>query len=420
MIRLLSKNPLNIDLVEPIVYLRGSHQDDTHTTVKGAVTIDLQDSTLIKSISVQLVGKSITAWEEGGPTGVGGQQKRFQSSKTFIDSTIPIYPSAQSDSERLMVLSPGQYRYPFELCLPNSLPESVNFEEAKVTYKLIATLEKEKRQGSSLLPGFLQAKLDTAEEEINLVRLSSDAVLTSDGMRESITAHHQLPDLCDYHITIEKSAISPGGILPVSVRVTPHRKGMRIEHVHVRLQERRDLKIPEKQVHRKLEKVHYLRRQDQAKMTVNADIDELGSSWDERIVFVVPEAASCPNLHHSTMAHPDISVQHWLQVTVLIAYPGEKNKVSQRALVLDTKINVLNECVAGHADEDCVALPKYQPDLRDDHPRKSNELQNYSHGGYCAYELVEPNPQQSVRDIFGLLLPPPAYDEQIEVREVPI
>lgn len=420
MIRLLSKNTVHIDLVEPVVYLRGSHQDDTHTTVKGAVILNLQDSTLFKNITVRLLGQSTTAWEEGGPTGVGGQQRRFGSSKTFIDSIIPIYPTVQSEAERLMILSPGRYRYPFELCLPNSLPESVNFEEAKVNYKLIATLEKEKRQGNSILPGFLQAKVDTAEQEINLVRLASDAVFTSDGLRESITAHHQLPDLCDYHITVEKSAISPGGILPVSVRVIPHLKGMRIEYVHVRLQERRDLKIPEKQVQDSLEKQHYLRRQDHAKMTVNADIDELGSCWEDRIVFVVPEADRCPNLHHSTMAHPEISVQHWLQVTVLVAYPGESSKPTQRALVLDTKITVLNECVSSHADEDCVALPQYQEASRDDHPRKSHNLQHYSHGGYCAYELVEPNPQQSVRDVFGLPLPPPAYDEQIDIRGVSI
>jgi hypothetical protein len=415
MMRILSKNPIHIDLVEPIVYLRGSHQDDTHTTIKGSVIVDLRDSTLIKNLSVRLLGNSNTAWEEGGPTGVGGQQRRFKSSKSFIDSTIPLYPTTESESERLMLLSPGQHRYPFELCLPNSLPESVDFEEATVSYKLIATLEKEKRQGNAMIPGFLQSKSDTAEEPIQLVRLPSDAVLTSDGLRESITAHHHHPDLCDYHITIEKNAISPGGILPLSVRVIPLVKGVRIEHLHTRLQERRDLKIPEQHVHRTLENFHYLRRQDQAKMTVKVDVE---SCWDERIVFVVPEADSRPNLHHSTMAHPDISVQHWLQVTVLVSYPCASGR-AQKVLVLDTKMNVLNECVAGHADEDCVALPRYQEAVCDE--RKNYTLHSYSDGGYCAYELFEPNHNAaSVRDIFGLLIPPPAYDEQIQVHDVPV
>jgi len=408
------------------VYLRGSHQDNTHTTIKGAVVVDLQDSTLIKNISVRLLGNSTTAWEEGGPTGVGGQQRRFQSTKSFIDSTIPLYPTTESESERLMLLSPGQHRYPFELCIPNSLPESVDFEEATVSYKLVATLEKEKRQGNTMIPGFLQSKLDTAEEPIHVVRLPSDAVLTSDGLRESITANHHHPDMCDYHVTIEKNAISPGGLLPVSARVIPLLKGMRIEHVHIRLQERRDLRIPEQQVKHTLEKFYYLRRRDQAKMAVKADVDNFGNYWEERIVFVVPEADSRPHLHHSTMAHPDISVQHWLQVTVLVSYPcggGNKSERAQKALVLDTKINVLNECVAGHADEDCVALPMYQEAIRDDVARKNYSLHHYSDGGYCAYELVEPNHaanHQSVRDVFGLLLPPPAYDEEIQVHEVPI
>ncbi|CAM0136527.1 hypothetical protein VKS41_003329 [Umbelopsis sp. WA50703] len=423
--RLLSKNRIAIDLVEPVVYLRGLQEEATHTTIRGAVKVNLKDSAVIRSISLRLLGNSLTTWDEDGPSGVNGQPKRYESYKSFVNSVIPIYQASEVESQQPLALSSGQHRYPFEICLPNSLPESVDMSEAKVSYKLIATLEDEKRPNNNVIPEFLKSSQDTAETAIQLVRLPSDADLTNDSTGESMTSHHHHPNLCDFDITIEKTAVSPGSLLPISLQVTPLMKGVRIEQIHSRLKERCDLKIPEQQAKRTSEKNHFLEQKGPSKHAVNADLDTLGGHWDGRIVFAIPESQSRPKLHHSTIAHPEISVQHWLQLSVWVSCPepGTKNKRMRKSLVFDTKINVLNKCVAGHANEDCVALPIYQEAVRDISISKNQTLNRHMNGGYCAYQLVEPNkptPQSFVNQNTGSLLPPPDYHEITEAPQVSV
>lgn len=422
----LSKNRIAIDLVEPVVYLRGLQDQATHTTIRGAVKLNLKDSATIRSISVRLLGNSRTTWDEDGPSGVIGQSKRYESFKSFINFVIPVYQASETRLKQPLMLPPGRHRYPFEICLPNSLPESVDMSEAKVSYKLIASVEDDKRQNSNVIPEFLKSSQATAETAIQLVRLPSNADLTNDNSGESITSHHHQENLCDFDITIEKSAISPGSLLPVSLQVTPLMKGIRIEQIHGRLQERRNLQIPEQQAKRSSEKNHFLEQKGSSKHAVKADLDSLGGQWGERIVFAMPESQNRPKLHHSTDAHPEISVQHWLQLSVWVSCPepGTKNKRIQKSLVFDNQINVLNQCVAGHANEDCVALPIYEKEAVQDTSISKNQILNrHMSGGYCAYQFVEPCkpiPQPVVNQNAAPLHPPPEYNDIFEAPQVSV
>lgn len=66
------RKSVSIDLVEPIVCLRGQPKDkQTINILRGAVRLQLSHSILIHTITIQFVGISKTLWPEGVCTSIG-------------------------------------------------------------------------------------------------------------------------------------------------------------------------------------------------------------------------------------------------------------------------------------------------------------------------------------------------------------
>jgi hypothetical protein len=57
--------PLNIDLEEPVVILRGTTNDSTTHTLRGEVNVVLTRPILCSKVIIKFVGKSHTLWPEG-------------------------------------------------------------------------------------------------------------------------------------------------------------------------------------------------------------------------------------------------------------------------------------------------------------------------------------------------------------------
>lgn len=60
------RKSLSIQLVEPVVYLRG-HPKDKHTIniLRGLIRLQLSHPALIQSVTIQFVGTAKTLWPEG-------------------------------------------------------------------------------------------------------------------------------------------------------------------------------------------------------------------------------------------------------------------------------------------------------------------------------------------------------------------
>ncbi|KAF7722034.1 hypothetical protein EC973_003756 [Apophysomyces ossiformis] len=302
------RNSLSIDLVEPVVYLRG-HPKDKHTPnlLRGIIRIGLVHPVHIESVTIQFIGTAKTLWPEAS---------QHWDKQILVDSVIPIW--------RLPIyLKKGSHSIPFEILLSNALSESIECGLGTVRYKLRCRVH--------LKPWSIFGAYLKADCPVVLVRLPS-----ADTPR-CITQTHLLDD-DQLDIVIDSAHIAPG--IPLSLSIRFSRPGFSIDQLIVKLIERQKFHAPSKHTTRIL---HHEITLDSPDPPAIVDKEEI------RAVYAIPDKQTL--LVHPSTTNRNIRVRHWIQVSLQLLLPEN----AKREILLDAPITVLENSI-----DDYMTLPVYQ------------------------------------------------------------
>ncbi|KAI8639594.1 hypothetical protein BD408DRAFT_421204 [Parasitella parasitica] len=309
------RKSVSIDLVEPIVCLRGQPKDkQTINILRGAVRLQLSHSVMIHTITIQFVGVSKTLWPEAS---------QHWDTHILVDSTIPI-------CKNLVLLKKGTHSFPFEILLSNALSESIECGLGNVRYKLLCQVHVKPR----LM--FLNKSVLHTQRPVVLMRLP-----TLDSQQQCITQTHVIND-CGGQLTlvIEKSHVIPGILLPISFYFSSSCHVRAVEQVGVKLIERQKYRAPSKQTNRILHSEIALCSSPSAPSALSEN--------QLRCVYAVPDKHTI-QVRAST-SHPNIRVRHWIQIYLRLELKDQTTKDLQ----MDAPISVLLASV-----DDYLNLPVY-------------------------------------------------------------
>ncbi|ORZ01679.1 hypothetical protein BCR43DRAFT_454333 [Syncephalastrum racemosum] len=344
-----------IELAEPVVYLRGLPSNPATHVLRGEAVLVLSKPITATSVTVKVVGKSHTLW----PEGIGARGTKMSHEKTIHEQNMILQTFAQGD-----VIPAGLHRWPFEFLLPNSLVETIEDEMAKVYYYVSATVHRGGMGGVTNL---------RSRRDILLMRTmnwSDDSTLTSHATPPmSISTERHLDNL-DAQICIEKTIVSSGTQLPLSISISPTQKHVHLESINIMLTEQRVYRLPEFGARRSDGYDYKLKmasatdicevetdpippiRLARAITTKNAHISLDNHHFFYRFMFHLP---NCVTLNHTSTYH-EVDIKHYLRMRIELSQPHQ----SERTVIhFETPITIL-DC---RLKEDFSALPTYEESL---------------------------------------------------------
>ncbi|KAI9315937.1 hypothetical protein BX666DRAFT_1952978 [Dichotomocladium elegans] len=369
------RKSLSIELVEPMVYLRG-HPKDKHTIniLRGLIRFKLSYSTIIQAVTIQFVGTVKTLWPEAA---------QHWDKHIIVDSMIPI-------SRSPIMLKKGIHAFPFEILLSNALSESIECGLGHVRYKLICQLfMKPVGSWASLSP--FQSHL-SASCPVVLVRLPHENV------PRCITQTHILdPSLgSELHILVETAHITPGKPLAISFFFS--RPPCSVDRICCKLIERQKFRARAKRSTRIL---HH-------EITLTPSKEPEQQEQELRCTYLVPDNSTL-RVHPST-SNPNIRVRHWIQISIVFTM---RDGVSKEIL-MDAPVSVLMDTI-----EDSLTLPAYQTIQNQHHAilphisSPSSACSSYSSSSISLSSMTwlkKLNPRRNSRTAVEIT-PPPRYQD---------
>ncbi|KAI8145204.1 hypothetical protein BJV82DRAFT_667104 [Fennellomyces sp. T-0311] len=337
------RKSLSIELVEPVVYLRG-HPKDKHTIniLRGLIRLQLSHPAIIHAVTIQFIGTAKTLWPEAQLI----RHTRFPffpillaahhwDKHVLVDSIIPICRSP-------VVLKKGAHAFPFEILLSNALSESVECGLGHVRYKLLCQVHIK----PAWSPFGSQLK---AQRAVMLVRLPQQ-----DSVPRCISQTHTLESNSnnnnnssssseELHVLVETAHITPG--TPLGLCFSFSHAPAAIDHLSVKLIERQKFRARAKRTTRILHHEITLAPSNPELLDqlLKQNSDEL------RCVFAVPDKETL-QVHPST-SNPNIRVRHWIQISLRFTLQDGTPK----EILMDAPISVLMDCI-----EDYITLPAYR------------------------------------------------------------
>ncbi|KAI7902985.1 uncharacterized protein BX663DRAFT_509103 [Cokeromyces recurvatus] len=353
---------LTIELAEPVVILRGTHDDKITHVLQGEVSLVLTRPISISQVVIQFVGKSHGLW----PEGIGARGTKYYHEKIIHEQNM-ILQSYPDTPRQEGILSAGIHRWPFQFLLSNQLIETIEDEMAKVFYYVTAVVHR---------IGMGATKLQS-RRDILLLRTPnwSDNALTANSLpTTSITSERRL-EICDATICIEKSNVSSGTQFPIIISLSPNLKNIYLESISVVLTEKRVYRLPEFQAFRSethdfkvniasitnlTDSTFHHQRFDLSMKDMrrllnvkNAHIplNDHGPFY-YRLIFTLP---NCVYLNH-TSTFSEIDIRHTLKIRIELSSSSNQTRTHIR---LETPITIL-DC---RLKEDYNALPTYEEAL---------------------------------------------------------
>ncbi|CAO3632736.1 unnamed protein product [Mucor hiemalis] len=210
-----AKVKIHVENENLIMY--GSATESPGCVLRGVMNLDLQETTKIKSITLDMVGKMTVSWTEG----VGnGHDRLFREEKSILDKKWTFLPKQQ----KMHILGAGNYSYEFEMVLPGSLPESTyvpNFYTMQ--YQLKATIER-----STFLPNITDRKI---------IHVARQWLPLTPEFLEPVSIANQWSHKLDYEITLPTKIYTHGDQIPINIRITPLTDTLRVRHLSCTLKE---------------------------------------------------------------------------------------------------------------------------------------------------------------------------------------
>ncbi|KAI9478542.1 MAG: hypothetical protein EXX96DRAFT_484208 [Benjaminiella poitrasii] len=357
---------LTIELAEPVIILRGTHNDKITHVFQGEVDLVVTKPTSISQVSIQFIGKSHSLWPEGiGARGTKLYHEKVIHEQNIILQSYPDHPKQEG------VLAAGVYRWPFQFLISNQLIETIEDEMAKVFYYVTAVVNR---------VGIGATKL-RCRRDVLLLRTPnwSDNALTANSLPTTSITSERCLEVCDATICIEKSNVSSGTQFPIAISLSPNRKNVYLESISIVLTEKRVYKLPEFQARRSeihdfkvaIASVTNLTDPTVSQQPLDLSMKEMRrlmnvknahipltdhGPFHYRLIYTLP---NCVHLNH-TSTFSEIDIRHTLKIHIELssAIPS-KRTVARTHIRLETPITIL-DC---RLKEDYNALPTYEEAL---------------------------------------------------------
>ncbi|RGB32177.1 hypothetical protein C1646_707306 [Rhizophagus diaphanus] len=251
-----SRNKLYIKLVEPTIILHGSPEDSLGCFLRGELILNLTKPTKIKKIELTFLGKirlfipradgeiaSSNNYEErevishtwtflnnlsssnidnDSDSNSNRSINSNNSNKSLVSRLFHSLSSKKSDSSRYTILKKGIHTYPFELFLPGALPESINTNVGRITYKLSA----------KVLKSGVFTKIKKSQR-VYILRTILDE------WNQGKVVSNEWKNVCKYEVSFLKKAFPIGDCINIEMKLTPKDKDKYdLQYVHIDLVEK--------------------------------------------------------------------------------------------------------------------------------------------------------------------------------------
>ncbi|KAI7851798.1 hypothetical protein BDC45DRAFT_537954 [Circinella umbellata] len=348
-----SPHTLDIELLEPVIYLHGRRSD---AVIRGSIGVTVHKPHTLKSLVLLFEGRSRIKH---------GDYK--VSRKRIARHQLTIYPtttttSNTSSSQRPFLLQTGKSRFGFEMRLPPGLAGTLHCKEIKVDYKLMASIQYLRHPSSPAI-----VKRDISKP-IYLVRspISStmSALVNGENVDACVDSQKQHSRWCQYHITIDQQSVVLGQVLPITLSIAPHLDGLCLEHVYTQIIERRhirgkkyhgDLNEEEDEEWETYKSTHML-LPTACNQQQQEQIDDEGYSpgksipirepWQDTLRYHVSSVMENGLVRTSKKESPDYYIDHTVNVSFVISFPvlgrqGETRRYT-KTLMFQADIELLD------------------------------------------------------------------------------
>ncbi|KAG2221821.1 hypothetical protein INT45_013317 [Circinella minor] len=351
-----SPHTLDIELLEPVIYLHGRRSD---AVIRGSIGVTVHKPHTLKSLVLLFEGRSRI---KHGDYKVS-RKRIARHQLTIYPTTTTSNTSSSSSSQRPFLLQTGKSRFGFEMRLPPGLAGTLHCKEIKVDYKLMASIQYLRHPSSSAI-----VKRDISKP-IYLVRspLSStmSALVNSENVDPCVDSQKQHSRWCQYHITIDQRSVVLGQVLPITLSIAPHLDGLCLEHVYTQIIERRHIRG--KKHHGDLNEddgdeewetyksTHMLLPMD-CNQQQEQQIDEEGYSpgksiplrepWQDTLRYHVSSVMENGLVRTSKKESPDYYIDHTVNVSFVISFPvlgrGGETRRYTKTLMFQSDIELLD------------------------------------------------------------------------------
>ncbi|KAI9492050.1 hypothetical protein BDB00DRAFT_459522 [Zychaea mexicana] len=210
---------LQINVVEDAVLLHGQADESAGKLLQGSVTLDLAEPMKVRAVHLKFSGKMNVSWSEG----IGHHQHYHKQERTLISHKWQYVPLTESPVKKTYTLAAGQHKWFFELPLPGHLPQSLEAEGGRVSYRLKAVVER---------PTFIHNIIK--KRPIRIVR----CILPSEfQLSQTLEIHNTWSDKMEYAITLPSKIYAHGETIPISFDIRPIATNLRVRSLSGTLKE---------------------------------------------------------------------------------------------------------------------------------------------------------------------------------------
>ncbi|KAG9254695.1 uncharacterized protein F5Z01DRAFT_621471 [Emericellopsis atlantica] len=210
----------DVRLENDFIVFRGGEEESNGQIVKGTVVLCLTTPLKMEDVRLRLTGTMHM-------NASGSSSQKNDRLKTICEKRWEPFIGVHGKS---MILPAGNYEYPFEYLLPGDTAESVEgIPEASITYRLKATVGR----------GKLAYDLH-AYKHLRIIRTLDPSALE---FHHAMSVENIWPNKVDYSISIPQKAVVFGGIIDLTMRLTPLLKGLEMGRINIKLVEIRETTV---------------------------------------------------------------------------------------------------------------------------------------------------------------------------------
>ncbi|KAE8139245.1 hypothetical protein BDV38DRAFT_281410 [Aspergillus pseudotamarii] len=314
---------------------------------QGKVILCLNKPTRVSDVKLHLEGRYYINWDATFPSDSHRHCKAFWKELPFHhDVWSFLRVSAGSSST---TLEPGNYEFPFQMCLPGRLPESMTgVDDCYIRYRLRAQIYG--RKGESV----------TTSREVTIRKVYHLPLRT---VPRSI--ENNWPNKLIYNVSIPTPAVPFGGHIRVTYRFVPLLKGLNVKSIRSDIIEAHTVSNPS-----------YASRSREV-LTDEFDPptwEEMDISTDDRCWYQCSRMLQLPKSTQrclQSVATTVLQVRHSIQCLITLSNPdGHLSSVRLSLPIVlifypstSASLQVLSDPVA--ADEGETALPHYNDHVHD-------------------------------------------------------
>ncbi|KAF9150455.1 hypothetical protein BG015_007743 [Linnemannia schmuckeri] len=333
-----STKTLKIELTHPEVVLMAGQT----TLLEGVVYVNLHKTTKVKSLHLEFSGRSSVTWVDDNAY---SPATRHQTSP-HIEHSWALIP--HQHKQPAILLSAGQYTYPFSMELTDVLPETLTTTHGKVAYRLTATLTK---------PG-LTFNHSTVTLPVNVLR--RHPIQPSRAYQRGGRAVSAAEDKIKYKITMPQTRVPHNTKVPLQVSITAPTPRTFVQVLQVGLWERVVYRADgRKRVDMRLVKIQKSEGWDRP-----PNHQSEAWNWNKVLLFDMPQMGPDQNNCNPSADNGLMKVTHILRFSIL-GTDGTKrfrveNEIDLKVLAFEDEFQIDPEETAnGGAEGPDGELPSY-------------------------------------------------------------